>query len=427
MDNFSPSNLNENVTCPACGLSCDDLTVASDTTGKLAVTQNGCAKSITFFGRSAQTPSPRISGKTATLNEAVAQAAQLLTNANLPLFAGLGTEVQGMRAIMSLAEKCSGTLDHMNSAALMRNVAVVQNVGWQVATLTEVRNRADVLLIIDTDIISLLPRFFERVLWNKDSMFDLDTTQRQIIYLGDKTIDTRAGTSPDGRQPWHLKCDATDIPAVVAALNALLLGKLVHATSVAGIATDELRQLAETLKTAKYGVVAWAAPGFTYPHAELTIQTITEVVKTLNQTTRYNGLPLGGSDGDMSVNQVCTWISGYPVRTSYSRGIPEYDPLLFSAERLINEKEVDVLVWVSSFNPDRTPPPSSAPTIVLGHTGMTFAQPPEVFIPVATPGLDCNGVMFRMDSVVSLPLEAVCPSSLPTLTQVATAIEDHLR
>lgn len=426
MGSFSQQENYEDVTCPFCGLLCDDLSLATDSSGSLKVTKNGCPKSITFFERQPSAPSPRIKGNKVESIEAVRRAADILSSAKLPLIAGLGTEVQGMRAVMSLADKAGAMVDHMNSNGFMRNIQVIQNSGWQICTLTEVRNRVDLLLVVGTDIVSVFPRFFEREIWNKDTLFDQDTSQREIVYLGGRNIDTSAGTSPDGRKAEYLPCDLDRLPDVVAALRALVMGKLLQADEVAGLAMSDLHKLAERLKAAKYSVVAWAAAPLNFPHAELTVQNIAELVKELNKTTRSNGLPLGGIEGDMNANQVSTWISGYPMRTSYARTYPEHDPYHFSTDRLLASGEADALFWVSSFNPERTPPKTGLPTVVFGHPDMKFEQEPEVFIPVGLPGADHKGIMFRTDNVVSLPLDQLRTSKLPDLASVLAAIEKEV-
>lgn len=426
MENFSQAGVVANVTCPFCGLLCDDLAVERDLSGKLNVRENGCAKSLTFFGRPAVPASPRINGKEVSLDQAVDKAAGILGNSKLPLIAGLGTEVQGMRAVMSLADKTGAVIDHMNSNGFMRNIQVVQNSGWQICTLTEVRNRVDLLVIVGTDIVSVFPRFFEREVWNKANMFGQDTSTREIVYLGGRDIDTSAGISPDGRKPDVLPCDLDRLPEIVAVLRALVAGKPLQAKEVSGIAMADLATLAERLKAAQYSVIAWAAAPLNFPHAELTVQNIAELVKELNKTTRSNGLPLGGIEGDMNANQVSTWISGYPTRTSYARNYPEHDPYHFSTDRLLASGEADALLWISSFNPDRVPPQTSLPTIVFGHAHMKLEKEPDVFIPVGMPGADHRGIMFRTDNVVSLPLEQLRDNALPRLADVLTAIEQAL-
>ncbi|NBX00685.1 MAG: formylmethanofuran dehydrogenase subunit B, partial [Methylophilaceae bacterium] len=246
MANFSASTF-EAVTCPACGLLCDDVRIARGSTGLLTVIEKGCAKSVKFFERAVQTTSPSIAGKAVSLTEALNKSAEILRTSNQPLFAGLGTEVQGMRSILSLADKVGATLDHMNAFSSFRNTLVLQNSGWQVTTLTEVRNRVDLLLVIGTDIVSHNPRFFERNVWNKESMFDQDTSSREVVYLGGQNIDTSAGISPKGVKPTVLPCDLERLPEVVAALRAIIAGKTLVAKEIAGIKTSDLENLSDRL------------------------------------------------------------------------------------------------------------------------------------------------------------------------------------
>jgi formylmethanofuran dehydrogenase subunit B len=423
----SVGDVREHVACPACGLLCDDLVIAQSNTGSLKVTKNGCAKGIRFFEQALVETKSRIGGKPASLEAAVAKAAEIISNSNLPLFAGLSTEVQGMRAVMQLADSAGATLDHMNSYSSLRNTLVVQNSGWMVTTLTEVRNRVDLLLVIGTDIVSYNPRFFERQIWNTETMFGQDTSSREVIYLGGKGLNTSHGISPNGTQPTVLECDIEKLPEVTAALHALVAGKQLLVENVAGIRTEELAKLATRLHNAKYSVVTWVSSALDFPHAELTVQNITETVIKLNEKTRSSGLPLGGSEGDYSANQTSTWISGYPIRNSYKQGFPEYDPYHFGAERLLESGEADSLLWINSFSAEKTPPTTKVPTIVLGHAASQFEQEPDIFIPVGIPGIDHIGTMFRIDSSVTLPLSKLRASSAPSLAQVVTAIEQAMK
>jgi formylmethanofuran dehydrogenase subunit B len=188
-----------------------------------------------------------------------------------------------------------------------------------------------------------------------------------------------------------------------------------------------LGTIAEKLQNAKYGVVTWAAGSLNYSHAELTVQTISEMVKDLNQTTRCSGFPLGGKEGDQTANQVCGWTSGYPARVSFAKGYPEYDPFLFETNALLNNGEADALVWVNAFNAKANTPKTSLPTIVVARSGMTFEKEPDVFIPVGTPAIDHAGHAYRLDNVVAIRLKKLRDSGLPSTAEVLNAIEQTLR
>jgi len=396
-------------TCPACGLLCDDILLATENEALKLVSPNNCAKSMDFFSQKLSQTSPQIAGKTATLQQAIVHAASLLKASKNPLFAGLSTEVQGFRAIYHLAQKTNGNLQHMNSQSTACNMAVLQSTGWQTTTLTEVKNRADVIVCVGTDVVLHNPRFFERFVWlnteNSDAMFT-DAHARQIIYIGDH-LNTKAGIAPDGRQPISINCSNNDLPEILAVLRALIAGKTLKSQAVAGIDIGELIAVAETLKQAKYAVLAWVAKDLDFAHAELTIQSITETVAALNnQTSRAAGLSLGGSDGDTSANNANTWLRGYSLNNQ--------------------QNTHDAIVWVNSFSPEKLPGKTDKPLIALGNANTQFTQTPDVFIPIATPGLDSGGTLFRVDSAVVLPLKQVRENSLPTLSDVVRQIEELL-
>jgi formylmethanofuran dehydrogenase subunit B len=151
------------------------------------------------------------------------------------------------------------------------------------------------------------------------------------------------------------------------------------------------------------------------------------MIKDINdQNTRCSGLPLAGKEGDQTANQVCGWTTGYPTRTRFSRGYPEYDPFLNDTNVLLANGEADALVWVQAFNVNAVPPVTALPTIVVGRSGMTFAKEPDVFIPVGTPGIDHAGHAYRMDNVVAIRLKKLRDSGLPSTAQVLNAIEQAL-
>ena len=383
-------------TCPACGLLCDDINVSDPST-------NPCAKSVSFFSQATTEAWPMISGKAVSLDAAVAKAASILKEAQHPIFAGLSTDLSGFRAAFHSAQQVKAPMMHMNAVSTWRNTKVLQSKGWQTTTLMEVKNRADVVLCIGTDVVSHNPRFFERNIWNKEALFT-DPQARKVIYLGGESLDTRHGVSPTGKQPTYLPCVTDALPEVTAALRALIQGKTLKPESIAGIAVKDLALVVEQLKQAQYAVLTWVAKDLNYAHAELTIENITESVVTLNLDSRAMGLALGGSDGDTTVNYAHTWLSALA---------PEVHDML----------QHDAVVWINSFSPEKPLPTSDAPVIVIGNSQLQFKTPPAVFIPVATPALDCAGTLFRVDSSIVLPLKQTRESTLPTLNEVMTKMD----
>ncbi len=413
------------VPSPFCGIGTDDLTIQVDGVS-LTVAENGCAVNSPAFEQAITDTCPRVDGKDVSLEAAVAKAAALLKNTNQPVIGGCATDVNGMRALLALADRSGAVVDNMNFTGARNNFLALQDSGWMNTTLAEVKNRCDLLLVVGVDLEGFSPRFFERYLWNKESMFMDDTAKREIIYLG-KAPSGTASTSPDGQTALVFECANEDLPDVIAVLRALVKGNPIRVDSVGGIAVADLQAIADKLKAASYSVVTWAAGALAYSQAELTVQTLSEMVKDINdRNTRCSGLPLSGKEGDQTANQVCGWTTGYPARTRFSSGYPEYDPYLNDTHFLLDNGEADALVWVQAFNAKAVPPVTALPTIVVGRSGMTFAKEPDVFIPVGTPGIDHVGHAYRMDNVVAIRLKKLRESGLPSTFDVLHAIEQAL-
>jgi formylmethanofuran dehydrogenase subunit B len=418
------SELFENVTNPFCGTLPDDLTVERTDKG-LKVLKNGCAKSVAGFERKLPPASPQVKGKDVDLAKAIQEAAKLIGKAALPLYGGLATDVEGMRATMALAERSGGIVDHALSEAQYRNFKILQTTGWITTTLTEARNRADLFIIAGSDIHKLHPRFFETIVSPPDSMFDVTAPKRTVVFIG-KGLDRSGAKGARVGEVITLGCKDEQAAELVALLRARVRGFRVKPPKLEGVTLAEIDALAERCRGAKYGVVVWAPPSLNFPFAELAVEQFAGLVKDLNQTIRFAGLSLGGAEGATTAGAVCTWISGYPLRVSYASGAPDYDPYRWAIGRMLKEGEGDLLVWIGSISPDFVPPPTKIPTIVLGTPGLALTEPPSVFIPVGTPGVDHAGRLVRVDNVVTLPLKDLGRADLTPVADVLSAIEAAL-
>lgn len=400
--------------CPFCGLLCDDLHVSRARDG-VRLESPACPRASRLFAVPDQGQA-LIAGLPISLDEACRSAAIILSGARRPLIGGLGCDVTGHRAALSLSEKLGGVVDHMHGRAQFRNWQVFQDGGWMTTTLSEVRNRADLIVLAGTD-VSSYPRFFERCLAPASQFGELT---RKVVVLGDPALSMPA---MDGVSVSSISIETGHLGELFAVMRARLAGMPMRAADVAGVQIGQIEALLTDMRAARYGVLVWNAAELDFPHADLTIQSAVNLVKDLNQATRWSGLPLGGDDGGTSAAQTCTWQTGYPLRTAYEIAGPRYEPLLFDSDRLLKTGEVDALVWISAFDPERTPPAADCPTVVLGRADMRFSQAPDVFIPVAVPGVQHAGFLHRMDAVVALPLTAHAPSSLPSVAQVLAIIQ----
>jgi formylmethanofuran dehydrogenase subunit B len=255
----SERTLRRDVVCPFCGLACDDLVIEQEGE-RLRVKEGACGRSRDLFERPPADAAPQIAGKPVALEAAIARAAELLRDSRLPLFAGLATDVDGMRAVMQLADRIGGAVDHAASEALLRNLSVLRDTGWVTITLSEVRNRMDLLVVFGHPPDEAFPRFTERCVRPPRTLFSDEPPLRQVIRIGPPA----AAADPSALE---LPCAIEQLPEVAAALKSLVAGHPLPGTEVAGLPAERLQEVAECLRTARYGVVAWAAAEFDFAAA----------------------------------------------------------------------------------------------------------------------------------------------------------------
>ena len=156
-------SIHVSATCPFCGLCCDDLRVDARDDGHLRLRGQGCERAATALREATPLASPMIAGRPVSRAQALERAAGILTRAERPLYAGLAADIEGVKALLHLAERTGGIVDHARSQAYFRNARVVQREGWITTTFGEIRNRADLIIMAGTDGVSATPPFFPQI------------------------------------------------------------------------------------------------------------------------------------------------------------------------------------------------------------------------------------------------------------------------
>jgi len=416
---MSDPALRQDIACPFCGLVCDDLAIEAKA-DRLILRRGACPINKAHFERPFRHASPRAAGAACAREQAVGVAARILAEARLPVFAGLGADIDAVRGALDLADRTGGVIDHAGSQALFGDLTALRDTGTIATTLSEVRNRADVLLIVGPDPLPLFPRFLERCYPAGPTLFDDGGRARRLIRLGPPSAN--AAPLPPGIEFRLVALAADELPAALSRLRLLLRGRN------AGRGSAQLVEVSDALKGARYAVIAWAASLLPPDSADLVAITLADILRDLNRTRRAAALPLGGSENLAGAHQACLWQTGFPLRTGFGPRGPWHDPELLSARRLIESGEADTLVWISALNGAAPPPlPPELPLILLADPAVEPPGEPAVFLPVGRPGIDHAGQVFRLDGVVALSLatlhEGGPPSAAATLAAIGEALE----
>ena len=361
-------------------------------------------------------PEAWIDGAPASLDEAAAAAAQLLTRSSQALIAGLGADVAGARAAIAMAERIGGVVDHVHSAALLRDLDCMRETGVMITTPGEARVRADVVLLVGDALTETWPALNERLLHPPSKPNGVDVARR-IVWLA-PDAHARIGGFEGDVEIFGAGLGAT-LAANLAALRARVKGRRIGRSELPPAALDAL---AAALKGARFGVAVWAAARLEAVELEM----LNGLVRDLNETTRFSTLPLAPSDNGAGVLAACGWMTGFPMRTGFGAGAPEHDPWRFDAERLVASGETDCALWISTFG---APPPTwraAVNFIAVCDSATQFAEPPNVRIAVGRPGVDHDAVLHSPDTGTLVATGASAPTAMPSVAQALERIAERL-
>lgn len=386
--------------CPFCALHCDDVALHGIQAAP------ACARAMAGLARwhdSAARPA-RIDGKAAPMAEALAAAQRLVKRARQPLVSGLGADVDGVRAALDLARSRNAWFDPAQSEAQAPLVSATQRQGVIRTTFTEVRNRADLVIVLGSELLSDVPRFIERVVAATRSVDGRDLGGRRVLVVGATSGQLKKALpgTPAERLPEAIKCGADGVPELLQALAARLAG---HTPPASRQIERAVETLAEAIAAASYTAFVWQSDAALGKAPAVTTELLFDLIARLNQTARAAGLPVGGAHGAASAMAVTTWQTGFPSRVRFQRGKTEYNPTQFAWPQLLTDGAPDLVIWVDAFHAMPLPDCGDTPVLLIGGNE-SDAERATVRLPAGVPGLDHDGQLIRGDQVISLTLRA---------------------
>ncbi|MHA1652609.1 MAG: formylmethanofuran dehydrogenase subunit B [Candidatus Thorarchaeota archaeon] len=394
----------ENVICPFCGCLCDDIRVTVEN-GAIVRADGACALGKTKFLNHTRdrltTPTVRREGRLVEtmLDESIEIAAQILLDARRPLIYGLSsTENDAHREAYRLAEVIGGVVDNTSSVCHGPSIIGEQESGEPLASLAEVRNRADLVIYWGANPLYAHPRHVNRFV-RAPGEFVKDPKRDRQMWVVDvrETVTARVADRFVRLEP------GSDLE-VIEALRALVKGRKLDVKSVGSVPIDTLSDMAKSMKSARYGVVFYGL-GLTQTRGrQRNVDAAVRLTQNLNRFTKWSMLPMRGHYNVTGANKTSVWTTGYPFAVDFSRGYPRYQPGEYTAVDLLRRREVDVLLNVAADPVAHFPRAAarhlrSITIINLDPKQNMTSLIASVNIPTAMAGIECDGAVARMDGL----------------------------
>jgi formylmethanofuran dehydrogenase subunit B len=351
-------------------------------------------------------------GKSCTLDEAVAAAAAHLRRSRQPLFAGLGCDISGVRAVVRLAGKTEGVVDCAGRDH-RRSLDVLRDAGMVLTTPGETIARADTIIVIEGAVSSVDQGLLDRII-KAPPKLAASNRRRRVVWLGRGGRHAQPGA---GVKIKHISLPASQIGTGLATLRSRLAGRPV---SAAPIRRRDVESLLEVLRATSFGVVIWSPIDLD----QFSIQMLAGLVRDLNLTTRFSSLESARANDLATAAMAMTWLTGFPSNVGFARGETAHDPWRFDAARLAHSGEIDLAVWISSYHVGWPVWGSRVPVIALtSSAGPECRKGARIAIKVGRPGIDHDAVASSAATGGLAFLAATKPSGLPSVADILGAIE----
>ncbi|TFF96238.1 formylmethanofuran dehydrogenase subunit B [Candidatus Thorarchaeota archaeon] len=404
------------VVCPFCGCLCDDIVVHVENS-MIVQNKNGCAISKTKFLNHMQDRmlTPTIRGEKCTLDAAVDETVTVLSQSRRPLLYGLSsTENDAHREAYLIAELVGGIVDNTSSVCHGPSIIGVQESGEPHGALTEVRNRADLILYWGCNPVHAHPRHISRFV-KAAGVFIPDPSNDREVWV----VDVRETATSRVANRFVRIAVGSDLE-ILSVLRVLAKGGPIDQDSVGGVALSELKDMIERMKAAEYGVLFYGL-GLTQSRGRhRNVDAAIQLLQDLNQFGKWNIIPMRGHFNVAGANETSIWTTGYPFAVDFSRGYPRYQPGEYSAVDLLRRREVDAVLNIAAdpcahFPVDAVRSLRAVPIINLDPKKNLTSTMATVNIPTTQSGIESDGVAVRMDGLplylkkVIEPPEGVLP------------------
>ncbi|MGI8715051.1 MAG: hypothetical protein ACR2NR_18085 [Solirubrobacteraceae bacterium] len=384
------------VTCAGCGLLCDDVTL--ERSGDGVRLDPRCGLGAEWFsaraGRSTRGPAATVGGQPADVETALARAAELLRASRRPLLHGFdGATVEDARAAVALADRLGALVATGDVSGPWPGAPAVPLRGASTATLGEIRDRSQLVVIWREDPERTHPRLLERLGFGGDSP-SRSHAGRTLLVVDDR--DTATAERADAQLRWPADRDLEALSALhVLQRNLPLLAR---------DPAPELEGLLERLVAVPHAAFVYGGGLSAGAGGQRRLLALHELVRALSHDRHVVTLELPSAAGTRSAQEVLTWQTGYSPSVDLAGGHPE---LVTVPGPLAAGAGVDVSLCIEGA-PGELPP--GVTRIALGSLPAPEA---DVSIRTAPAGIAAAGTVHRLDGV-PLTLQAPLPGEAPT-------------
>lgn len=385
----------QKVICTFCGSVCDDVEFDVEEFKPKKFCKLGRSK----FSKKERIKAPMVDGKEVSYEEAIEKAAEILVNAKKPLLYGwASTANEAIRLGVILTEKIRGVYDQCASVCHAPGTLAVIEEGIPGASLGAIKNRADLVIFWGSNPMEAHPRHPLRYSMSAKGLLIKGREDRKVV-----VVDVRKTKTAKKADVFVQIKPGYDYP-IISALRALVKGEDIDVEEVGGVSKEQLKELAEMMKNAKYGAIFYGLGVTQSRGRDRNVENAVKLIQLLNRYTRFVIWPMRGHYNVVGAGEVPAWEVGYQYAIDFSRGYPRFSPAEFSANEVLQRRDCDAALVISADPVAHFPKASvehlkKIPVIQIDPFPNMTTLVANVVIPSAVYGLEAEGTAYRMDGI----------------------------
>ena len=414
------------IPCSGCSLICDDIIVRSDGIFIDEVI-GACSKGKERFDQVTAknrilTPMIRKNGKLENVSweNALEKTIELLRNSSKPILYGFSNVTcEAQLKGIEFAKAIDGFIDSNSIICQGRILNVAKKTGITLTTLSEIINKADLLVLWGTNVAESIPRLLNKALFSRGK-FRMTGREIKTLVIIDP-VKTASFNVMGVRDLSLLIKPNKDLDLIRVLKDECCLADSIPSEGVAGIDQDDLKRLLLHLSGAENGVV-FIGQGLLKPQAEPNIlEEFLELIQMINlkqEKGRISVVMVGGHFNMVGFDQVSLSICGKNGSLQFKdKNLIETNDTIVSKIKN-NDFDCSIIVGtdpISHFPIQLSKELSSKPLIVLDNRKSATSYIADVVLPTAISGIENGGLSYRLDQVpIELQKIVNPPSNIPS-------------
>jgi len=414
------------IPCSGCSLLCDDIIVRSDGI-YIDEVIGACLKGKERFDQvTAQNrilnPMIRKRGELVKVSwqEALEETTKIIKNASNPLLYGFSTvSCEAQLKGIELAKGINGFIDSNATICQGKVINKAKNIGITFTTITEVINKADLLILWGANAAESIPRLLNKILFSRGK-FRMTGREIKTLIIVDPVKTASFGVM--GVRDLALLIEPNkDIELIRVLKDECCTADSIPSEGVAGLDADDLKRFLLHLTGTENGVIILGQGLLNSNDNDDTLNELLELVQLINlkqEKGRISIVTMGGHYNMAGFEHVALSYAGKNHSLQFLNGeLVDNDENIISK---LEKEDFDCALIVGTDPISHLPKKLSSelikkPLILIDNHNSATSYIADIVLPTALTGIESEGLSYRLDHIpIELKKVINPPSKIPT-------------